>query len=700
MTLIYFLSKILRTYSVNGLILLLLFLVSTCKDDDSTEEPEPQPVITSINPTSGPIGTEVTISGSNFSETASQNSVKFNSTNTTVKSATTNSIIVDVPDGATTGEVTVTVRSQTATGPIFTVVEEATGIEIDCSENEITSSITWENIESGDAVDYIVNCAISVTNNALLTIEPGVIIKFEGDESGIFTSDGGGLKAVGTADEPIKFLGTSENAGVWKGIYFASTNPENRLEYVEVKHAGRTESAQSGVKGAVQLSQKDDSRGSIVHCTISENDGYGVFITAESNLEDFSDNTISDNELSAVGIDFNQIGKLDSETSYASGNGQAYVDVSNATLEVDATVKLIDVAYRFTEGSKYYVEKALTIEPGVTMEFASGSGLRMGVSGTDCSLTTASLNAVGTASDPITFKGVSNGTGSWVGIGINSSSPDNKLIYCNISGAGAAKIFNAGDKFANITLQCDSKVIIQNSTISESGEYGIYVLDEDAVLDDFESNSLTDNDAAPIFMYLPHIGELDSTSTYLSGNENQYIHVSGEALTDNELTVKSLDVPYRINVSKSGRPVYVEQAITIEPGVIFEFETSSGLILGSPGVDCIPTTGSINAVGVADNPIIFRGTTEGQGTWQGIGINSSTSQNVFEFCEISGGGSEQLYNAGGQGNIVIHCDGDLKLHHSTIKDSGGWGIDFVQSANDLDLDDNTFENNTSGDISL
>ncbi len=142
----------------------------------------------------------------------------------------------------------------------------------------------------------------------------------------------------------------------------------------------------------------------------------------------------------------------------------------------------------------------------------------------------------------------------------------------------------------------------------------------------------------------------------------------------------------------------MERAITIEAGTILEFETGAGIVLGSPGVDCIPTTGAMNAQGTSEEPIIFRGATEGQGTWLGIGINSSTSENLFTFCEISGGGSKQMYNVGGQGNIVIHCSGNLTIQNSTIQDSGGWGIDFVQGGNNLSQTANTFSNNVFGDI--
>ncbi|WPP51744.1 IPT/TIG domain-containing protein [Catalinimonas niigatensis] len=691
-------TSISKALTKSAILFAFIPLLLQCKEDngDPTPDPEP-PTITSISPTSGPLGTEVTINGTNFSTDGTQNTIQFNGTPAAAKSASVSQLVVDVPSGATTGNVTVKVNGQTANGPVFTVEEEPDNI-YDCSESEITASITWEDISAGDAVDYVIQCAISITNDAVLTIAPGVIIQFEGEESGLFTSDGGGLKAIGTEDNPIRLMGTSEQKGVWQGIYFASTHPENRLEYVEVMHAGRTASTQSNVKGAVQLTRGDESRASIVNCTIQDNDGYGVFITEGSNLEAFSGNVIAANELSPVGIYFSNLPMLDATSIYSPDNGQAYIEVKNDIFDTDGTVHRLEVPFRFVDNSRYYVESALTIEAGATLEFASGSALRLGDQGNDCGLTTASLNAVGTEESPITFKGVADGNGSWLGIGINSSSPNNQLMYCNISGGGAGKIFNADHESANLVLQCESRVKIQNSTLSESGGHGMVIHDEDASLVEFEENMLINNEASPIALYFHQLDQLDTASAYEEGNGNPYIKVSGSVLDENDMTLAALDVPYRVGVSTLGRILYVERALTILPGVIMEFETASGIKLGNPSADCVDNTGSLNAVGTADSPITFKGVTEGQGTWRGIGINSSTSANHLAFCEISGGGSEQMYNAGGQGNIVMQCAATLTVENCIIIDSGAWGIDFVSGGNALNETDNTFDNNASGDI--
>src|SRR5471030_1472542 len=59
------------------------------------------PTITSFTPASGPVGTSVTITGTNFNATAANNIVFFGATMATVTAASTTSLTVTVPAGAT-----------------------------------------------------------------------------------------------------------------------------------------------------------------------------------------------------------------------------------------------------------------------------------------------------------------------------------------------------------------------------------------------------------------------------------------------------------------------------------------------------------------------------------------------------------------------------------------------------------------------
>lgn len=71
--------------------------------------------ILDFTPKQGPIGTAVTISGTGFSATASQNTVAFNGSPATVTSATATQLVTTVPAGATTGPIAVTTPNGSAT---------------------------------------------------------------------------------------------------------------------------------------------------------------------------------------------------------------------------------------------------------------------------------------------------------------------------------------------------------------------------------------------------------------------------------------------------------------------------------------------------------------------------------------------------------------------------------------------------------
>ncbi len=83
--------------------------------------PIPTPSISNLSPNNGPVGTSVTITGTNFNATQGTSTVTFNGVSATPASWSDTSISVPVPSGATTGSVVVTVNSQASNGSTFTV---------------------------------------------------------------------------------------------------------------------------------------------------------------------------------------------------------------------------------------------------------------------------------------------------------------------------------------------------------------------------------------------------------------------------------------------------------------------------------------------------------------------------------------------------------------------------------------------------
>src|SRR5882672_7200559 len=85
------------------------------------------PSITNLSQTSGPAGTSITITGTNFGATQGTSTVAFNGITATAASAwSATSITVSVPAGATTGDVVVTVLGTASNGSAFTVLASCT----------------------------------------------------------------------------------------------------------------------------------------------------------------------------------------------------------------------------------------------------------------------------------------------------------------------------------------------------------------------------------------------------------------------------------------------------------------------------------------------------------------------------------------------------------------------------------------------
>ncbi len=80
------------------------------------------PVLTSLDPTSGPATRIVNINGDGFASDPTKNQVSFNGTPAAILSVTTNRITTQVPNGATTGNVVVTTNGMPSNPLPFTVV--------------------------------------------------------------------------------------------------------------------------------------------------------------------------------------------------------------------------------------------------------------------------------------------------------------------------------------------------------------------------------------------------------------------------------------------------------------------------------------------------------------------------------------------------------------------------------------------------
>lgn len=123
--------------------------------------------------------------------------------------------------------------------------------------------------------------------------------------------------------------------------------------------------------------------------------------------------------------------------------------------------------------------------------------------------------------------------------------------------------------------------------------------------------------------------------------------------------------------------------LTVEPGVKIAFtNTSSGISVGE--------NAGLKMVGTAQKPIVLTGPVNNQnkGSWDGVSIYSSRSDNQFEFVQFINGGSDNDWAV-----VVLFYNAKLRMNNCLVDGSLGCGVmttDFSQDLSSFDY--NTIKN--------
>ena len=171
--------------------------VNSCGQSGNSNQamatPVPGPSITSVSPTSGPVGTSVTITGTNFGSMQGSSTVKFNGTPSTPSSWSATSIMAPVPTAATTGNLVVTVSSTTSNGVNFTVTSSGGGWSNGYT-NRRTITIDHTKVPNTDQSNFPV--LIAGTYSYLATIGNGGAVTNANGYDIIFTLDSAGTNPL------------------------------------------------------------------------------------------------------------------------------------------------------------------------------------------------------------------------------------------------------------------------------------------------------------------------------------------------------------------------------------------------------------------------------------------------------------------------------------------------------------------------
>ena len=362
----------------------------------------------------------------------------------------------------------------------------------------IDVNTTWPDL--GLPVDYVVSGTLYVKGNALLTIEPGVTIMFDGNDGGLTVEENAGISMVGTPDKPIVFTGPTNNPnnGSWNYIRVQSTRNDNRLEHVQFIRGGSDdywdEHAVVRITGKVHMN----------NCLIDGGLRCGLFVSGD--FYSFENNVIKNVPSYPVWIDDNApLYSLGSNNTYiANGKNMIYVDLTSVDIDDHVTLKRMSVPYYFPHGYDIYGAFKYTIEPGVTMLIGSANNIDVNAETT--------FIANGTIDAPITIRGLEDEPGYWEGIYYNSQKAQSIMNYVNISGGGYNDSWT--NRF-NLQISNDARLTITNCVISNSQYYGIE-LDSPSVMERITHSNNIFLNCQGGNVYFEHGGEYNGV-TYEAG---------------------------------------------------------------------------------------------------------------------------------------------------------------------------------------
>jgi hypothetical protein len=251
---------------------------------------------------------------------------------------------------------------------------------------------------------------------------------------------------------------------------------------------------------------------------------------------------------------------------------------------------------------------SLRVEPGTTILMDAESALRVG-GGTR-------LEMLGTPESPVRFCAAAKAPGSWRSLHLGSAlASDSSLRNVIVSGAGAG----------GAAVQLDAHIAIENLRVIDSISDGLEVSDVRAL------KGLVVERSQRTAVVVTHLRALAGlTEMRLSANA---INAAKLAI---DRDVYPLVAAEPIVLHDVGAPYYVAEqllltagTVVIEAGAEIRFGPSAGLVIGENA------RAELRVLGTAMLPVMFRGISEGPGTWAGVSLsNSASSQSTFAHLEI------------------------------------------------------------------
>ncbi len=277
------------------------------------------------------------------------------------------------------------------------------------------------------------------------------------------------------------------------------------------------------------------------------------------------------------------------------------------------------------------VRADLCIKPGVVVEFAEGEWITVYNEG--------SINAVGTAEEPVIFRGSNATPGSWGPIIVHSESALNVLEHVVIDGSGAAPGGEGLGSPCSVAVgyltDKEAQLAIRHTRIVDG--LGDAIVNY-ATLVEVSNTTIQGHENAPINSRFQGISALDSGNVFESNGVDAILLDQRELLMP--MTLTAAPVPYRVGYGPGTRlvgAVEIAAELNIAEGATLQFEPGFGLL--------VTPTGTLTIAGSSDAPVTLTKTPEGD-NWSGIAVVSENA-NAIDHAVISGTGGE--FPSGGWG---------------------------------------------------
>lgn len=623
--------------------LALIVLLASCEAQAPTEPPiDPGPLeVTGV--TIVATSTEVAIGGSvQLTATVApfgvDPSVTWSSDDPTRLTVDANGLATASVAPLTSGVVTVTATSVENTA--FSATVELTIICGRLVQSDVSNGTT---LPSGTC--WTAQTALAV-NDGTLTMEPDVEISF-GPSGSLSINGDGRLSAVGTDVEPITFTST-DPLSKWRGIRFnESRSADNRLEFVTVENGGGDQWSGATYSSSGILLE-GNSLVAIVSSEIvgSAAQGFTAYGDAEFSV---SGTTFADNAVAAW-LHPNNVEGMGTDNSFV-GNDENVIRISygnNDRVETSQTWAMVGIPYELQD--RLFIDADLTIDPGVTIHARSDVSVIVRNAG--------SLNATGTALEPIHFVGSEDVRGWWKGIQIQTQSVNNVFEHVQVGNGGSDQWTGAPDSRSMIYLDGDSKLLIRNSSLYSSDHYALWVPLEGDV-SGMDAVTVTGN-ARAMILHPDRVGDIDAVNVALNDDDAIRITFGNNDRVETAQTWQDHGTLYRVMDR-----TFIQAALTIEAGTIVEFEQGAHLIVGDGG--------SLSAVGDAVNRITFRGREALAGYWKGLEFGTVSASNRIEYADIMHAGSDAWFGGSNStGTIYVADDGAVVMENTAISLTEGY----------------------------